>query len=403
MRLRLALATVVALALGGVSRAADFDGYAEAKTFAYARTHSEADSSSSAWGTLLLKGIERSGASVFTASVRLEGRSDEPTVYLFDPADREERRSALTLRELWVRTPLTPEIDLQFGRFELGWGKTDGYSPADAFLPRDLTDPFAEEKLPLWGARLTGQWSDTRGEAVVVPVTTPWRLPELGSRFAPLPFDPNNLADGGEEPPRDGFAAVRILESFGEWDAGVWARSGVTPAPVIHFLPVPGRIALRPHRIWVREHGAGIEISRIVESWVVRAEMGALRAEGDMVEDSVVWSVGAERAWDEYTLLVTLADNAGERGDVENIPYDRALLPVFISALTGQHAWGEWRATWMAGLRKGDGLAKAEFGYALTDEWKVWAGADYPYGPTSGALGALRDGRRIRGALRYSW
>ena len=33
-------------------------------------------------------------------------------------------------------------------RFFLGWGKTDGYSPADAFLPRDLSDPFSDERLP---------------------------------------------------------------------------------------------------------------------------------------------------------------------------------------------------------------------------------------------------------------
>lgn len=396
-------AALAAVFSSAICRAADFEGYAEGRGYAYEKSGGEENPSRVGWGTLLVKGVERRGEAAVVGSLRIEGSTDRSTGYLFDPADRESERAALSVRELWIRAPLTPELDLQAGRFFLGWGKTDGYSPADAFLPRDLTDPFADEKLPLWGARLSGQWGDFRGEAVFAPFTTPWRLPEPGSRFWPLPFEKEFLADTEGEPPPDGFVAVRLLLSHDDWDLGAWGRSGVLPAPVVYFRPVPGKPLVEPRNIWVREHGAGIEASRLVQSWILRAEVGALSSEGGVVEDALIWATGAERSWDEYTILVTFADNAGPRGKKENVPYDRALLPALIAAVNGQHPWGEWKVSWIAGLRKGDGLLRAEVGYLLTDEWKMVAGADYPYGPESGALGAQREGRRASGALRYSW
>lgn len=398
-----ALPVLLALLSAAPALAVELEGYAEARGEAYGKRHSAVDESAAARGTMLLKGTERSGDVVYAASLRLLSDTTPGTRLSFDPADQDAERSSVSLREAWVRTPLTPMVDLQAGRFALGWGKTDGYSPADAFLPRDLTDPFGDEKLPLWAARVLGQWDEVRVELVASPVTTPWRLPELGSRFAPLPFDVKYLRENDQTPPEGGFYAARLLSQRGDVDFGVWLRGGVLPAPLLRFKVTPDYRGLMPEREWVRENGAGAEVSWLLDSWVVRAEGGAFAAEGGGVEDALIWAVGAERSWDDYTLIATLADNAGKRGDEDSIPYDRALLPLFMAALSGQHEWGDWKATWMAGLRKGDGVAKLEGGYALTDAAKATLGVDYPYGPTEGALGGLRDGRRGWAALKYSW
>ena len=104
---------------------------------------------------------------------------------------------------------VAPTVDVEAGRFLLGWGKTDGYSPADAFLPRDLTDPFADEKLPLWGLRTRGQAGALRFDGVFVPLGTPWRVPVSSPRFAPVestsPGLPVVLVDGENDLPRDGM------------------------------------------------------------------------------------------------------------------------------------------------------------------------------------------------------
>ena len=106
------------------------------------------------------------------------------------------------------------------GRFQVAWGETDGYSPADAFLPRDLSDPLTEERLPLWGVDLRGEHHRLRYEALVVPVLTPWRLPDLSARNS------QSRPTRSRSPtpwavPTAGFGAGRVMGTMGDWDVGV--------------------------------------------------------------------------------------------------------------------------------------------------------------------------------------
>jgi hypothetical protein len=403
-----ALAAAALLLAALPARPADVTGYAEGKGFVFASRHRESDPWTEGWATLFAKVEERAGDATLTGSLRLEDLSSGPGQAGFDPADRKARRSPASVRDFWLRVPLAGRLDLQAGRFELGWGKTDGYSPADAFLPRDLTDLFADEKLPLWGVRLTGQWGNVRAEGVAVPVTTPWRLPELGSRYAPLAPAGTEIRDGEEAPPKPGFGALRLLASFGEWDAGLWGRFGVRPSPILEISPDPAssdplRPVLLARRRYVREEGAGVEVSRLLGPWIVRGEAAALFTRDDVVGDALLWAAAAERSWGDTTLLVTLADNAGDRGKDEAVLFDRAMLPVLIAAVNQTFPWGSGKIVWSAGLAHGDGLLEAEAGYDLTDFWRVTGGAEIPYGSTDGPMGALHDARRARLALRYAW
>lgn len=270
------------------------------------------------WGTVFSKYEGRLGTMRFAASVRYEAISSaERGAFVFDPADRRLRRAPLSVRELWLRVPLAASLDLELGRLELGWGKTDGFSPADAFLPRDLSDPYADEKLPLWGARLRGQRGPVRFELFGSATTTPWRLPVLVGRQAPVDASFFGLrvylVDGEQAPPGTGFAAVRALATLGDWDVGVWGRAGVRPAPLLAlrldraFL-APDGIAVPADRDFAHESGAGVEASRVVGPFVLRAELAALFSSDARLGDALLWTLGAERSFGDGTLLVTFAD-----------------------------------------------------------------------------------------------
>lgn len=388
-------------------------GYAEAKGFAFAERASSRDPWALGWGTIFTKWEEKVGEAQLTASVRGEWiSSDEQSQFAFDPADRNIRRSPLSVQDLWVRLPLTTSLDLQLGRFQFGWGKTDGYSPSDAFLPRDLSDPFSDEKLPLWAVRLNGESGALRFEAVVSPVTTPWRLPVLGTRNAPL--SPEKLPAGvifnevDSPPPWPGFAALRLLATFGEWDLGAWGRFGVRPAPLLAFrfdraTSTSSGPVIPVERRYAREEGVGVELSRITGSWILRGEAAALFSRDPDLGNAIIGSISAERGFGDGSLLITLAGNAEQSPVDPSLLFDRAILPALITAWSRTEDWGGWKLVWTAGLKHGDGLIKGEIGYNLTDLWKVTIGGEVPYGTAEGPFGSLHTAQRAHVALRRSW
>jgi hypothetical protein len=388
-------------------------GYVEAKGFAYDERTNSRDPLLLGWETLFAKWEERLGDAQLTGSVRGELiTSEERGQIAFDPADRRLRRTPVSVRDLWARLPLTSSLDLQLGRFQLGWGKTDGYSPADAFLPRDLSDPFADEKLPLWAVRLSGQEGTLRYEVVGAPVTTPWRLPVLDSRNAPLKAEGFPSGTVFEEidttPPWPGFAALRLLATFGEWDLGGWVRLGVRPAPLLQFrfdrsILTPAGPIIPVERRYASEEGVGIEASRVMGAYILRGEAAALFSGDSDLGNALIGSFSVERGFGDGTLLVTLAGNALSTPVDPALLFDRAILPAFIAAWNRTEEWGEWKVVWTTGLRYWDGLVKGEAGYNLTDVWKVTLGTDLPYGTHKGPFGAVDAARRVHLALRRSW
>ena len=410
---RLRLSFILLLLLPLPALAQELSGYAEVKGFAYAERSNSRDPWSLGWGTLLTKWETQAGETQLTAVLRGEAISDNTDGALrFDPADRKLRRSPLAVPELWLRYPLAPALDLQLGRFQLGWGKTDGYSPADAFLPRDLTDPFSDEKLPLWALRLSGERAGLRFEVVAVPITTPWRLAPLGSRHTPLNVSGLPAGTSYQEietsPPTTGFAALRLLRTSGDWDLGAWGRFGVRPAPLLDFrfdqaIPTASGSIILVERRYTHEAGGGIELSRVVGPYVLRGEGAALFSADRELEDALIGALSAERSFGDNTLLVTLAGNAIDPPVASTQLFDRALLPALIVAWNRSEEWGAWKLVWTAGLNYGDGLLKGEIGYNLTDTWKVTTSGDLPYGSEAGPLGSLQSARRLQLALRRSW
>ncbi len=406
------LAALALLLPSAAASAQGFSGYADVKGFGYFSRSTERDPWLEGWATLLLKEEARLGRARFAVSGRAEALSSGGNEALaFDPADRALRRAPFSIREMWVRLPLVSTLDVTVGRFALGWGKTDGYSPADAFLPRDLTDPYSDEKLPIWGARLQGQAGPFRLDAVVSAPTTPWRLPALSGRFAPIPNPPvpgAYLVDGESDPPRMGFGALRLLGTFGAWDLGAWGRLGVRPAPLLVFrideaAIRPDGLAVPVDRRYAREQAIGIELSRVLGPWVARGELAALHSSDAELGDALVGTLGIERAFGDGTLLVTFAANARHMPVDALLLFDRAALPELIVAWNRSESWGSWKVVLSEALQHGDGLLKAEVTDAVTDAWSLTAGLDVPFGSRQGPYGSRPDTRRVQLAIRRSW
>ncbi|MEW6367853.1 MAG: hypothetical protein AB1714_24755 [Acidobacteriota bacterium] len=386
-----------------------FTGYVETKALSFFEKTTGADDWVTGWGVVFLKEEGRVGRSGFVASGRAEGiTSSYQGPIVFDPADRGAARPPLSIRELYVRLRLADSVDLQLGRFELGWGKTDGYSPADAFLPRDQTDPFADEKLPLWGARLQGQRGTLRYELLATFVTTPWRLPSMEGRYSPFSEQGYFLLPADNDPPVRGFEAIRLMKTWGPWDGGVWARTGIRPAPLL--TPHLDQAEYRPDGVFVPvdrrfadEHAAGIELSRVAGAYVLRGEIGASFSDDPDLGDALIWAIGCERAVGDGSMMITVCGNALDPPVDPLLLFDRAMLPAVIVAFYQNPPWGYWKVVWTTQLRETSDLLKAELDYNLTDVWKLTVGLDLPYGSTDGAFGAVSDGRRVRAGLRRSW
>ena len=400
-------------ASAGAACAQTWSGFAEAKGYAYAERKVE----SSPWvvglGTLYGKVEGKLGERVrFAVSLRAEAWSSGDRTLPFDLADRDARRSTLSTREAFLSWSVAPTVDLEAGRFFLGWGKTDGYSPADAFLPRDLTDPFADEKLPVWGVRARGQAGTLRFDGVLVPLGTPWRVPVSSPRFAPVSQTvaglPVVLVDGAIDLPRAGWGALRLLATWGDWDVGAWGRTGVRPAPLLTPRPDRayldgGAVALPAYRRFAREDAAGVELSRLAGAWVLRAEGSLLSSKDPDLGHALIWTVGAERAFGDGTLLVTFAANARGTPVDPVLLFDRAILPALLAIWQRTERWGSWRAVVTQGLRHGDGLAKAEVSWNATDALAFTLGVDVPWGSRYGPFGSRPDLKRARAGARFSW
>jgi len=388
-------------------------GYAQLKGSAFLKQSETQESDAQGWGTLYTKSEDRLGEAQLTGALRAEYiSSDIQGPVFFDPLDRRVRRAPLALPEFWLRVPLTDSWDLQVGRFQLGWGKTDGHSPADMFLPRDLTNPFGDEKLPIWAVRLSGEKAVLRYEVVVSPVTTPWRIPALGTRQAPLlsrDIPKGTIFNELESPiPDGGFSALRLLATIDDWDLGVWGRAGVRPAPILNFRSdlaylSPSGLVIPVERRYAREEAVGVEASRLVGAWVMRGEVAASYSGDHELGDALIASVSGEKRFGDSTLLLTLADNARKTPVDPVLLFDRSILPALISAWNRTEEWGEWKLVFTLGLNRGDGHLKGEVGYNLNDVWKLTGGAELPFGSERGPFGGLAQNRQVAATLRRSW
>lgn len=386
-----------------------FTGYLEGTGFLFFHTPTELDERSTFWGTAVVRYARRLGRARVSGSARAEIiPSPERGSLAFDPADREPRRSPLSLRDLSLLVPVGPAFDVQAGRFVVDWSTTDVYSPADAFLPRDVSNLFAPEKLPLWGARLTGERGRMRVDLHAALVTTPWRLPPMDGRSSPFSLADVYLLDARSPPPRRGFEGVRVQRIGEIWDVGVWARNGVRPAPILtgdldDAEERGERRYIQLGRRFAREVGFGLQVSREVAGWRLRGEVSHQRSADPDLKNAALWTLEAQRALRSGVLTITAAGNALDAPEVSVLHFDRAFLPGFVIGADQKEAWGSWRIAWLGTYKKIGSLLQLDLGRDLSSRVKLTVGADLPDGSRLESFGAFANAQRVRASLRYAW
>jgi hypothetical protein len=390
------------------SAPAAFSGYVEAK--AVASAGSGGASSSWQWATAFLRGTTRLGTARVDAAVRAEESSSAQVgPVVFDPADRRPLRSAASLRELSITIPIRPDLDVEAGRFLIAWGQTDGYSPADAFLPRDLSDPLTEERLPLWGINVRGQSNGVRFEFLAVPVLTPWRLPALGRQPLPFPSRTVTLVENPWTVPTAGFGAGRIMGTIGGWDLGAWARAGERPAPVLSpELDMSAQTSGAPlvvpvDRHFASERAVGGSASHAWGGWILDGELGVFHSGDPAVGDAAIWTIGGSRLVRNGLVTATVAANAIAPPTNPLLMFDRALLPAVILAVEEYESWGSWRIVGLGTFHTVGGILSVEATRNLTDAFGLTLGADLPDGAALSPATAFSGGKRGRVTLRWSW
>ncbi len=391
------------------ARLAVFDADLRLRTFAYPHRVVPADAHWTVWFSARA-GVQGAASRVtWRGAVQVDVSSETAvTGSLVDLADREARRPTASLRDLAVRVSPAPGLGIEGGRLRPTWAHTDAFSPADAFLPRDLTDPFADERLPVWGARVDFAYRRLRAEWFQGLTTTPWRLPIMRGRLSPGWYADIFLDDAQEPAPRRGFQMGRIAVHGAGWDASAWVRTGVRPAPVLTLdrtrdaeLPVGTLVPMR--RSFTTERAAGIGATRVTGTWVLHGELAYLESPHPDVGRALLWSVGADRAARQGVFTVTLAGNGRDTPiDPLGLP-DRAFLPYFVATSTQQEEWGTWNVRWLATLRRIGGILTIDLTRTLTSRTSVVGGVDLPHGSRTSSPGAISRARRAHAGLRWTW
>ncbi|MFN7835457.1 MAG: hypothetical protein ACK5NY_06690 [Burkholderiaceae bacterium] len=348
-----------------------------------------------------------------------------------------QRQPADRLRELYLRQTIGP-LDLTYGRQVIAWGKTDGLNPSDVVSPRTFTRlsvsdddlrrgrdgmllktawAIAGQPTVLSAALLDGRASH------VIPVPTVAGI-DLSTRRGPARLD---VALKWET----SFPSARI----GATDASLMFYRGVDLMPdlaISQLTPFGASLLLRNHRQQVIAADANVVRGTVV--W--RAEAAYARPDDGDENDftrkkPTLWVVaGPEFRLNEKTTLgvqVTaryvrhFSSADALRGLSGNPLFDEA----YVQAARTQQAIADqshavrrgftWRlaSSWLDDRLTGElggaaiwpdasGIARLKLSYAVTDEWRLEAGAEKFYGPDNTYFGFLRKNSLLYVQSRYS-
>lgn len=326
------------------------------------------------------------------------------------------------LREMYVDVRLGG-LDLRAGKQIIVWGRADGINPTDNLTPRNLT---------LWSPDSDDQ--RTGVPAVVAAVhrgtlsfSGVWVARARGSRF---PFPTVQGVRFQREPLRDrahGFA-VKVERVGGGVDASVSYFRGLDPLPDMGVRDVAGdsfAVGLRHHTI----HVVGADVAAVLGRIGLRAEaaytgtVDRRGADPEIKNPSFLAVMGAER-----TLGPTLSVNVQyvvrvvrhvthQFSPDANAASIVALQLATISQQLRSRQHGltirvanTWRNETVdaevamvefAGPRQGS--LRSRVAYALSDRWRLIAGADWLRGEPTTLFHQLRKNSTWYGQLRYGF
>jgi hypothetical protein len=315
-------------------------------------------------------------------------------------------------------------LDVRVGRQIVAWGRADGINPTDNVTGEDLTLLTPDDEDRRFGATAVRASYYTGGTSV----TALW-VPEFRAHHVPLPPAPGvGFIEDAPDWPGNQWA-IRVEQTGRKIDGSMSYFQGHDLAPDVQPGRAPGvstseGIVVLSHR---RIRAVGADLAATLGRIGVRAEGAYVHTEDGSGRDPFTKNphlfivAGGDRTFLEYLNLnvqyvYRFVRHHRPPGD-ELSDADRAIamLQDVLSSQTRrvQHGasfrlsykWlretleGECAA---AGLFGPDGLAvRPKLAYALSDSWKLLAGAEWYRGESTSLFGVMRP--NSTGYLELRW
>ncbi len=336
-----------------------------------------------------------------------------------------ETTGSYEVRELHLALRPTDSIDVKAGRQVLTWGTGDYVFINDLF-PKDYVSFYCGRddeylKKPSDALRVSWYPDIANIDLAVIPLFAPNSMPD-GERVSFFDSFQGGIAGRASErnavrPARqteNAQYAARVYRTFGSTEAAAYVYRGFDPSPRSYLDEANRQI------FYERLDAYGASVRGEIAGGIGNLEMGYYRSAQDpsgndrMIENSALkWLAGYER--DLGNDLKIGAQYMFEQ-KLNYADYIAALLPY-------DYYWDEYRhlltqritklyknQTVMAGVfnfwspSDRDGYLRLSLSYDITDQWKLSAGANLPWGEdTITDFAMMKRNKNAYVRLRYSF
>ncbi len=318
--------------------------------------------------------------------------------------------------------------DLRLGRQHIIWGEMVGLFFADVVSAKDMRQFVLPEfdmiRIPQWAARVEHFQGDVHSELIWIPYPTYDEIGVPGAEFYPGPLPPppgyapvfqdERRPAGGLD--QSGYG-MRVSALKAGWDMAGFYYSAMDGQPA--FLRQVTTVGGGPAFVYTPDHQRieqmGGTLSKDLSSVVLKAELvythGRLievarlsDPDGVVRQDHVDYAVGIDYAGLEQSRLnFQLFQRWFPDHDTDMVS-DRVESGVTLFTSTTM-ASGELEPQLlvMAGLNRGDWLARPRLVWHAGAHWRVAAGADVFGGSRLGLFGRFDDQDRVYTELRYTF
>jgi hypothetical protein len=328
------------------------------------------------------------------------------------------------LREAYLDLSLGP-VDLQIGKQIIAWGRADRINPTDNLTPRDYTLLFPDDDDQRFGApAVKATYHLQRGlavSAIALPVFEPTTIP-----VSPLPeFLTLRERVPGAPVSQWAFKLEQLGAGF-DWSVSYYDGYDLLPDLGVDRVTPTGLDLLFRHR---RIRVIGADAATTIGHYGLRAEAAYTFTEDPHGRDPFTKNpfffmvVGADREIFtditvnlQYILRVVSAftrpaDQAS--GALRDIAIQSAVISNQLDAV--QHAaafriHGRWlnqtleaETTLIFSFTRLDYAIRPKLTYALTDRWRLTAGADVYRGQFPSLFGRLRPNTGAYAEIRWSF
>jgi hypothetical protein len=348
-----------------------------------------------------------------------------------DIEDRGMRLPAGSISELYLDAKVG-RVDLRLGRQRIRWGRADGFNPTDNIMPYDYLETFDDERLAVSAVKADVYFARANMQFVWMPWYAPTRLPLLGQRWFPQLPASATLDVSPLIPPIEIGLSYRDLagplpaRTFGngQWGArfnqvlprGEFSFSyfdGFDDLPYFRpdASPFFDTISLQPkalislNREYYRVRVAGMDFASEIGPIGIRGEAAYFDQTDPLNLDHVLYVVGVDKRWGDWFAILQYAGQKvnGRAPNMAVFP-DLGLRSTLIWRL--ERTMGPSRSFEIKGalrLRDGDFLLQPVYSVALSNSWRIKAGATVFAGSKDSYLGQFRDSSHVNIKLIYSF